>query len=330
MSKNLKVFNVVVLVVVLAAVSAMADTATGSFERTLKVSGKADVSVETGSGSIVVKAGETSDVHIYAKIRARDSNGSWSGGGLSAEEKVKRLEANPPIRQEGNRIIIGKIEDRDLRNNVSISYEINVPAETQLVSHTGSGEQKIYGIEGPVEAETGSGGMTIHHIGGNLKAVTGSGDVDIEAIKGKLIVKTGSGHVKAFGVNGSFDGETGSGGIEMEQSGNGDVTAHSGSGDLRLRNVRGGMKATTGSGDIEAAGELLNGWRLHTGSGSVSVRLPQNANFELDASTGSGGVNTSHPVTIQGSMNRHRMQGKVGNGGPMLSVETGSGTIHID
>jgi len=316
----MKSFHIVVLVGALAVLSAMADTATGSFEKTLKVSGKADISVETGSGNIVVKAGETSDVHIYAKIRARDGNGMWSGGGLSADEKVKRLEANPPIRQEGNRIIIGKIEDKDLRNNVSISYEINVPAETQLVSRTGSGDQKISGIVGPVVAETGSGGMTINRIGGNLKAETGSGDVEIEAIKGNLVVKTGSGHVKAFGINGAFDGETGSGGIEMEQSGSGDVTAHSGSGSLRLRNVHGGMKATTGSGNIEATGELLNGWRLHTGSGSVEVRLPQNASFELDASTGSGGVNTSHPVTIQGSMNRHRMQGKVGNGGPLLFV----------
>src|SRR5579864_7412267 len=128
MRQVLKRISISLLATTVFAAMAFADTASGSFEKALKVSGKADISVETGSGSITVRAGETNDVHIYAKIRARDGSGFWDNGGkLSTDEKVKRLEANPPIRQEGNRIIIGKIEDRDLRNNVSISYEINVP-----------------------------------------------------------------------------------------------------------------------------------------------------------------------------------------------------------
>jgi DUF4097 and DUF4098 domain-containing protein YvlB len=330
MSTSMKSFHIIVLLVAMVTVSAMADTASGSFEKSIKVSGKADISVETGSGNIVVKAGETSDVHIYAKIRARDGNGMWSGGGLSANEKVKRLEANPPIRQEGNRIIIGKIEDKDLRNNVSISYEINVPAETQLNSHSGSGDQKVTGIDGPVEVETGSGSITANKIRGTGKFATGSGEVDLEDIKGAVTISSGSGNIKALGVGGAFNGHTGSGSITMDQTAIGDVIARAGSGSIHLRHVRGAVDAHTGSGHIDAEGEASNTWKLHTGSGSVDVHIPTNANFDLDARSGSGSVSTSHPLLISGTVKHNHLRGKVGNGGAILDIETGSGSIQIN
>jgi len=97
--------------------------AEGSFERTLSVTGEVDLNVTTGSGSITVRPGESGRVYVKAQIRAR---------GGDAEEKVRRLEASPPIEQNGNVIRIGRIEDRELRRNVSISYELVVPATTRL------------------------------------------------------------------------------------------------------------------------------------------------------------------------------------------------------
>ena len=88
---------------------------TGSFDRTLQVSGPVDLDVTTGSGNITVHAGASGSVHVVAKIRAHDS---WTG--ISAAEKIRRLEANPPIEQQGNTIRIGYIEDRELWNNISI------------------------------------------------------------------------------------------------------------------------------------------------------------------------------------------------------------------
>src|SRR4051794_2121434 len=101
--------------------SAMAFDATGSFSRTLTVSGTPDIEITTGSGNIRVHSGNTTSVIVSARISASDS---WFGGGLSAQEKIKKIEANPPITQSGSFIRIGKIEDRDLRNNVSISYDV--------------------------------------------------------------------------------------------------------------------------------------------------------------------------------------------------------------
>ena len=75
----------------------------------------------------------------------------------NSEEKIKRLEANPPIQQSGNDIRIGHIDDPELRRNVSISYDVTVPATTELRVETGSGNQTVEGIQGPLEVTAGSG-----------------------------------------------------------------------------------------------------------------------------------------------------------------------------
>ena len=80
-----------------AAVAAQA--VEGSFDRTLTVSGPVDLDVSTGSGSIEVKTGPAGSLRVVGHIKA---NGSWSGGGKSAQEKVKYLESHPPIEQTQN------------------------------------------------------------------------------------------------------------------------------------------------------------------------------------------------------------------------------------
>jgi hypothetical protein len=327
-SKHLLIVSLLALA---ASQVALASDATGSFTRTLKVTGTVDLDVSTGAGNITLKSGDNSDVYISAKIRANNNN-NWfgSGGGLSAEEKVKRIEANPPIEQNGNTISIGHIEDRDLRQNVSISYEITVPTETKARTQTGSGDQVIQDIRGPLRAQTGSGNIRVTKIGDETRVSTGSGDVRIESIKGRVYASTGSGTVHARGISGGFSAETGSGDVTLEQEAPGDVVAKTGSGSVRLQNVRGGVEARTGSGEVEVNGEPTGNWEIHTGSGSINLRLPSQAGFDLDARSSSGSVTVNRPVTVQGTLKRNRVQGKVGAGGVLLSLETGSGDIRLD
>lgn len=284
--------------------------AEGSFSRTLKVTGAVDLDVNTGSGSINVRTGDTATVQVVGKIRASDSWGR--GSSLSPEEKVRRIEANPPIEQTGNNIVIGKIEDRDLQNNVSISYEITVPAATKLRSHTGSGSITVDGVRSSLEAGTGSGSITLSNIGAEVRASTGSGSIH------------------ARGVAGSFNGSTGSGDIEVQQTAAGDVDLQTGSGSIDLSGVKGGVRARTGSGSIRAEGQMKGDWRLHTSSGGVTVRLPQGSAFDLAARTSSGNIQTAHPITVQGTIGRRELNGKVLGGGPLLDVSTSSGSIHIE
>lgn len=317
------------LLLILAALlptAALAE-ARGSFRKELKVTGTPDVEIVTGSGNITVRAGDGSTVSVNARIHA--GNNWFNGDGMAAEEKVRRIEADPPVRQNGNLISIGKIDDPALRKNISIDYEVTVPAGTKLKSETGSGDQKIEGVNGALRATTGSGNVEAHDVGGEARLSTGSGDVRLDNVKGRVYANTGSGNVSATGVEAGLYAETGSGDVTFEQVGSGDVVAKTGSGNVHIRNLKGGLEASTGSGDISVTGEARGNWDLHTGSGGIDLQLPQQASFEVNAHSSSGDVTIDHPVTMQGKIRRNHVEGKVGGGGVLLTLRTGSGDIRV-
>jgi DUF4097 and DUF4098 domain-containing protein YvlB len=323
MKRTKWMFGIAVLAALAAGqtLPAMA-AAEGSFQRSLKVSGSADIDISTGSGNISVRTGGSDTVEIVGRIRAS----SWMGG---AEERVRRLESNPPIYQSGNSIRIGHVSEVELMRNVSISYELVVPAETRLKSKSGSGNQTIDGIRGPLEVNAGSGSVRASNIASTVHAETGSGTIDLDHIKGNVHAQAGSGSIRATDISGGFEGNTGSGHITLSQAAPGSVRVETGSGGMELRGVRGSLEARAGSGGITAEGDPTGGWMLHSGSGSIHLRLPSDASFDLDARTSSGSISLEHPVTVQGQLGRKEIRGKVRGGGVPVEVQTGSGNIEI-
>jgi DUF4097 and DUF4098 domain-containing protein YvlB len=301
---------------------------TGHFERTLKVSGPVELEVGSGSGNITVHQGASGSVYVSAKIHA--NSGSWLFGGGNVEERIHRIEQNPPVIQNGNTITIGKIDDRDLTRNISIDYDVTVPAQTRLNSHTGSGDQSITGLQLPVTAKTGSGNVTIEHVTADTRVSSGSGDLKINSVKGVLYCDTGSGNIRAYDIAGDVVAGAGSGNVEVQQSAGGSVKADTGSGNIRLNGVKGGLSARAGSGDIHVEGEPTSDWRLGAGSGNITLKIPAQASFNIDARTSSGSLTVHHPITMQGSISHNHLQGKAGNGGVLLDLHTGSGDIEVD
>ena len=299
----------------------------GSFDRTLSVTGPVQLEVRTGSGSIEVTAGSPGAVEIHGIIRAR--SGFFSA--TDAAEKVRRIAENPPIEQLGNVIRVGgrAIEDESLYEGVSVSYHIVVPAETALVSKSGSGSQRLGDLKGPVEATAGSGALTIGSIEDDVMARAGSGSIRVDGVGGSLSAKTGSGSIDARAVQGAITASAGSGTIDLEQTGEGNVSVSSGSGGVRVRGVRGGLIVSTSSGSIRAQGTMVRDWSLEASSGGITVELPPEASFDLDAHTNSGSIDSERPLTVTGRLSRRSLRGAVGSGGPRLEIETSSGSIVI-
>ena len=307
------------------AVAARMQAAEGTFDRSLKVTGPVEIEVTTGSGHIDVRTGDSSTVRIHGTVRAGHDWDSYS-----AQERVRRLVNDPPIDQSGNFIRIGRIEDSQLRRNISISYELVVPRETRLRSETGSGSVTVDGVKGPVKAQSGSGTLRLSNLGDELHGNTGSGDVRVESVKGDVHLVTGSGSIEALGVAGNFTATTGSGRVRVEEVARGRVEVETGSGGIEVRGVRGPLRARTGSGGITAEGEATGEWTLHAGSGPIDVRVPPGSSFDLYAQTSSGHVTVDQPLTVQGTIRRGELRGKVGGGGVAMDLRTGSGNIHIE
>jgi hypothetical protein len=315
--------------IVLLPAFAEAQRVEGSFQRTLTVSGPSDIEVVTGSGRIDVRPGPAGRIEISGRIQAHDGWGWNRRGPLSAEERVRRIEANPPIEQSGGVVRIGRITDTELREGVSISFTLTVPAASMVRSKTGSGSQRIEGVEGNIEASSGSGSLTFKDVGSRVRASTGSGSITADTVDGAFHATAGSGSIRATGVAGPITAKTSSGGIDVEQNGSGDVEVSSGSGTVRLRGVRGALQASTSSGGLTIYGELSAAWRLSASSGSVNVNLPGSQGFELDANTGSGHIDVGFPVTVTGTVSRRSLRGLAQGGGPLLQVRTSSGGISI-
>lgn len=308
--QSFKAVNTIVgfaLIALFTSATALASNPQGTFDKTLTVNGPVDLEVLTHSGDVRIRAGSTGSVQIHGKIYVGDR---WFGS--KREDDVHAIEQNPPIRQDGNNIRIDYVNYR----NISVDYDITVPAQTTVRTKSGSGDQTVEGTRG------------------NLEVQTGSGDVRLANLQGDIRVQTGSGNVRGRDVLGSVRGGTGSGDIEIEESGAGDIDLHTGSGNITARGVQGAFRGETGSGEITAEGKQSGAWDARTGSGNVRLRLPSNAAFEADISTSSGSIDVGAPLemTVQGRVgDSHKsIHGKVRGGGPLLRVHTGSGDIHIE
>jgi hypothetical protein len=278
----------------------------GSFERTLKVTGAVELSVVGGSGRIRVEPGAAGAVRVSARLRA--GNGWFARSDVEA--RIRKIEQNPPIEQQGNIVRIGHFTDQDLARDVSISYDVTVPADTKVMARNGSGSIVIGAVKGAVDASNGSGGI----------------DVDGAA---SLEAHTGSGSIRATAIAGPLAAHSGSGGITAAQSGPGDVNVSAGSGSVRVTGVNGSARISTGSGGIEIEGRPAGPWSVNAASGSVEVALPADAAFDVDAHSSSGSVSSAHPVTMVGTIERHGLAGKVRGGGPLVKISTASGSIRI-
>jgi DUF4097 and DUF4098 domain-containing protein YvlB len=146
-------------------------------------------------------------------------------------------------------------------------------------------------------------------------------------------VQSGSGNITGRSLAGPFDVNASSGDIRIEQTAAGDAKAHTGSGNVEIQGADGGVRAETGSGNVHVEGKPTASWYVKTGSGNAELRLPNDAGFDLDVSTGSGTITLDHPLTttIQGRVEspQKSASGKVRGGGPSITVHTGSGDVRI-
>jgi len=139
----------------------------------------------------------------------------------------------------------------------------------------------------------------------------------------------GSGGQTIRGVDGPVEAAAGSGGVRVEATGSA-VDARTGSGGIVITGAKAGVLARTGSGSIRVEGQPTAPWSIRTGSGGIRMSVLADPGFEVDASTGSGGISSDQPVAVTGERSRRHLHGTVRGGGPLVELSTGSGGIHIE
>jgi hypothetical protein len=123
---------------------------------------------------------------------------------------------------------------------------------------------------------------------------------------------------------------------------NGDITLAGPhvSGTVRAETTNGGVRATglensataaTTNGtitlDVAALGE--DGISCDTTNGAISLRLPSSLNARLSARVTNGAISQEGLNLNVSEQSRRRLDGTIGNGGPMIKLETTNGGIQI-
>jgi putative adhesin len=260
----------------------------GSFDKSLTVSGPVDLEVQTDSGGINVTQGSSGSLRIHAILKAEHG---WFNS-ADAQAHIRELERNPPIEQDGNRVRVGYVHDRNLLRGVSMRFEIEAPPDTQLRARADSGGIHVEGIRGPVDCKTDSGGVDIRDIQSEVHAAADSGGIHVHNVKGSLYARADSGGVEARDIAGVIDAQTDSGSVRVSQ---------------------------TLAGSIRAKAD----------SGGVSVKLAPGAGYDVSAESDSGTISVPE-MTVSSSFSKHHVEGKVRGGGPMVNVRAESGSVTIE
>jgi hypothetical protein len=283
----MKVFNLIFSCIALA--TPLVALEEGSFDKTLSVSGPVEMDVTTSSGGITVTHGSPGLVRIHATLT---SDQGWFTSS-DAAERIRELERNPPVEQNGNRVRLGYAEGRrELMRGISIRFEIQTPPDTRVRASAASGSVRVDGVNGPVDCKTASGGIEIQNVAADVHASSASGSQHIRNIKGAVVAHSASGGTEALEVAGPIEAEAASGSVRLSQT-------------------------------------VAASIRARTASGSVTVELAHTSGYDVTIATGSGHM-TVPEMTVNSSFSRHHIEGKVRSGGPEVSVHTASGSVRID
>jgi DUF4097 and DUF4098 domain-containing protein YvlB len=295
-----------------------------TFDGFFDAAGVTTLDVSTERGSITVVAGAADRVHITAVVTARLA---WDSP-ANAVDVARELAKAPPIEADGSTIRLRPPTDSVQKRAATVSYEVQVPPNLQVEISTDSGAASVRGVSGPVRVRTQSSAIELAALTGPVSATTESGAVSADDLSGGLTVTTSSSGVTARRIASSLQVRTQSGEVDAELSGNGDVDVETGSSAIKVRGLKGGFIANTQSGRVTVDGMPQQPWTVNTGSSSVELALPSGAGLSIDAESRSGDI-TIEGARLKGAADKHKVQGTVGEGGPLLLIRTGSGAIRL-
>jgi DUF4097 and DUF4098 domain-containing protein YvlB len=268
-------------------------------KRTFPVSGQPDLTLETFDGSIEIHSWDRNEVEVEIEKRAMDQS-LIDQMTVEAEQKGDTivLRVKGPTRQEERGINIG------VHISPSARLLVAVPRNLALQARSEDGSIRVEDLSGRISLDTRDGSVTADRVSGDLEIRSGDGSIRVDDAEGGLDVQTDDGSI-TLGGKATL------------------VRARTGDGSVRVR--------------IASGSVMSDPWDIQTDDGSVTVALPSGFNAEIDAETSDGTVRSSHPDlqdprgdSGEDERRRRELRGRMGEGGPVLRIRTGDGSIRIE
>lgn len=163
----------------------------------------------------------------------------------------------------------------------------------------------------------------------DLDIRTDDGRITVEAVSGSIVAESGDGRIRVANVNGDVRLRTRDGSITGTDV-DGDIDVLTEDGRIRLDGSFGRLRAITGDGSIRIVcreGSTISAdWTVRTSDGSIELTLPENVNAELEATSADDRI-VNDLSRFEGTERDHRVEGRVGRGGPSIFIATMDGRI---
>jgi DUF4097 and DUF4098 domain-containing protein YvlB len=146
------------------------------------------------------------------------------------------------------------------------------------------------------------------------KVKTVNGGVDVSGRYGRAAVGTTNGSVTVRDASGELEAGTTNGAVHVSRF-EGRIEADTTNGNIKLEGVtfKDGVSAETTNGSI-----------------TLAVASPEALNADLRASVTNGHISVDFPITLQNlHQSRRRIEGRIGQGGPEISLHTTNGSISL-
>ena len=273
--------------------------------KTFKVTGQPEVVLDTFDGAIELHSWDRNEIEVEVEKRAMEQT-------LLDEIKID-------AQQQGDKITIKvtgpSLQQRSVTFGVHISptarLRVAVPRSANINAVSGDGSIRAEAIEGRIMLRTSDGSVTVARLGGDVQIRSGDGSIRVDNATGKLDLETDDGSVT----------------VEAQPS------------VLRL---------STGDGSVRVALDpdtvMAENWDITTSDGSITLALPGQFSAEIDAETSDGVVRTNHPLLgdeddredgdndsrRERRERRRQLRAKIGDGGKLLKMRTGDGSIRIE
>jgi DUF4097 and DUF4098 domain-containing protein YvlB len=213
--------------------------------------------------------------------------------------------------------------------NLSITYKIEVPHDTEMNLSVVSGALHIRNVRGPITTQGASGSIHVEQIERDAQLTSMSGSIDASDVGGDARASSASGEVTIRNAKGDVRAHSLSGSLKVVNPG-GRVETDDASGSIDIEGAKFDAKAHDVSGEVIIRGDPGEHgyWDLKTVSGSVNVYVPSTSNFRFAADAISGEIRADIPIVIE-EQGKHSLRAHVGNGGGRVEVHTVSGAIHV-
>jgi type VI protein secretion system component Hcp len=229
----------------------------------------------------------------------------------------------------------GRVSVQDLFGNQNLTNRYgevdvrNITGQLQIENRNGS--VTVQDISDSVEITNRYANTTVKNVGGDLRIETRNGLVYVSGVSGNATIDNSYAPINAENIKGSLNVTGRNNSIDVQHV-EGDIQADSSYENVNIKDARGAITVSSRNGDL-----MLSLVRppekdiaINGRYSNVTLELPSGSSFGLDARTEYGQVYSEFEEIRTIESNRERsLTGRVGRGGPRISVSLRNGDIRL-